>query len=209
MIARSRAAITSILTDLLLRMLPVVWTSSRGSLQINKFYTLKTSSAALWDRYTKECSKSRQPFHGSERLLYTIFKEHNEIKQVGPTGHDVCDMCSALNLVMSKLEGLSDPASRAEHAKAVARIAAHNVFHSTERKYYDAASDRAAAAPEEIDHEDFGGEASVAIPHEFEPAARPLLPRHHLGELPVSGESLLVVDDELDHLPHLVDRHRK
>eukprot|EP00962_Isochrysis_galbana_P019933 scaffold5810_cov112-Isochrysis_galbana.AAC.2 len=29
----------------------------------NKFYTLKTSSAALWDRYTKECSKSRQPFH--------------------------------------------------------------------------------------------------------------------------------------------------
>eukprot|EP00962_Isochrysis_galbana_P018289 scaffold5285_cov137-Isochrysis_galbana.AAC.3 len=35
MIARSRAAITSILTDLLLRMLPVVWTSSRGSLKIN------------------------------------------------------------------------------------------------------------------------------------------------------------------------------
>eukprot|EP00962_Isochrysis_galbana_P001730 scaffold454_cov124-Isochrysis_galbana.AAC.24 len=28
---------------------------------------------------SKECSK--------ERLLYTIFKEHNEIKQVGPTGH--------------------------------------------------------------------------------------------------------------------------
>eukprot|EP00962_Isochrysis_galbana_P030712 scaffold9972_cov118-Isochrysis_galbana.AAC.19 len=35
MIARSRAAITSILTDLLLRMLPVVWTSSRDSLKIN------------------------------------------------------------------------------------------------------------------------------------------------------------------------------
>jgi len=31
----ARAAITSILTDLLLRMLPVVWTSPRGSLKIN------------------------------------------------------------------------------------------------------------------------------------------------------------------------------
>jgi hypothetical protein len=60
------------------------------------------------------------------------------------------DMCSALNLMKSKLEGLSDLASKVEHAKAVARTDAHRIFHSTERKYYDAASDRAAACPEEI-----------------------------------------------------------
>jgi hypothetical protein len=88
-----------------------------------KYYTQKTSASALWSQYTTECSKARQVHYGSAQLLHTVFLEHTEIKQVGPTGHDVCDNCSALNLAKSKLAGLSDATSRAEHAKAVARIA--------------------------------------------------------------------------------------
>eukprot|EP00962_Isochrysis_galbana_P034432 scaffold11660_cov119-Isochrysis_galbana.AAC.3 len=48
MIARSRAAITSILTDLLLRMLPVVWTSSRGSLKINSMLRTRREPTERW-----------------------------------------------------------------------------------------------------------------------------------------------------------------
>mmetsp|Transcript_24379 Transcript_24379/g.78633 ORF Transcript_24379/g.78633 Transcript_24379/m.78633 type:complete len:195 (-) Transcript_24379:112-696(-) len=54
----------------------------------NKWYTEKTTALALWKRYCADCSRLNQPTVGSCRLLHTIWKEHTEIKEVAPTGHE-------------------------------------------------------------------------------------------------------------------------
>lgn len=72
-----------------------------------KWYTEKTTEPALWKKYTAECSRLNQPSVGTSRLLHTIWKEHLEIKEVAPTGHDICDVCGELRSKRVQLDGLS------------------------------------------------------------------------------------------------------
>jgi len=112
-----------------------------------KWYTEKTTERQLWARYITTCDKAQQPSVGSSQLLWKIWKEHREIVEVPPTGHDKCDACAAFKSARLAIAGLDEPAKVAE---IEAEEAAHTVFHTTEREYYNRAVEAATYHPEKV-----------------------------------------------------------
>lgn len=87
---------------------------------------------------------SQVPTEGSSRLLFAVWKSHDEIVEVKPTGHAICSTCSEIHADRLAMEGVYDPARLAE---LDAEAEAHLAFHSTERKYYDDAVETATHRP--------------------------------------------------------------
>lgn len=112
-----------------------------------KWYTEKATEKSLWDRYCLDCSRLNQPTQGTSRLLHTIWKEHTEIKEVAPTGHDICDVCGLLRSKRVQLDGLTDAESKKVRDALDEQKAAHDAFHAKERKSYDACVNRAVTDP--------------------------------------------------------------
>lgn len=112
-----------------------------------KWYTEKTTEKQLWNKYLASCDRANQPSVGSSRLLHKIWKEHTEYKEKPPTGHAICSTCMSLASARAALEGLVDAESTVERRKIEEREAAHQAFHSRERRYYNDAVARATASP--------------------------------------------------------------
>lgn len=84
------------------------------------------------------------PTSGSSRLLFDIWKSHDEIVVVKPTGHAICDTCSAIHAQrLSLIEG-EDCVISAELDEQAEQ---HFTFHSLERQYYDNAVLAATHSP--------------------------------------------------------------
>jgi hypothetical protein len=115
-----------------------------------KWFTEKTTEKALWKRYCRDCSRLQQPAVGSSRLLHTVWKEHQEIVEVAPTGHDICDVCGALRAKRVQLDGLTDAQSASMRDALDEQRAAHDAFHGQERKAYDRSVDYAVVEPFEL-----------------------------------------------------------
>lgn len=115
-----------------------------------KWYTEKTTADALWKRYTADCSKREVPAAGNQRMLFSIWKEHKEIVEVSPTGHDICDTCGELRAKRAHLDGLTDAESGAARKFIDEQRAAHDAFHSQERKTYDRCVAHATTEPEDM-----------------------------------------------------------
>ena len=105
---------------------------------------------ALLRRYVHQCNRAKQPTEGSERLLWSIWKEHQEIVEVAPTGHAICDTCAAIRTEELSLEGLNDAASLARRKELEVEKAAHHKMHLREREFYDAAAAKARLQPEAL-----------------------------------------------------------
>lgn len=58
-----------------------------------KYYTEKTTERQLWSKYLASCDRANRPSIGNSRLLHKIWKDFKNIREVGPTGHDICDTC--------------------------------------------------------------------------------------------------------------------
>lgn len=80
---------------------------------------------------------------GSSRLLFDIWKSHDEIVVLKPTGHAICDTCSDIHCERLAIEGL-DPERTAQ---LDADAEAHHEFHTKERQYYDDAVITATHSP--------------------------------------------------------------
>lgn len=112
-----------------------------------KWFTEKTTEPQLWARYVATCDKAQQPSVGTSQLLWTIWKEHKEIVQVPPSGHDQCDRCASFKSERMSLAGLEEPELL---AALNAEEAAHHIFHTTEREYYDSAVTAATYQPDKV-----------------------------------------------------------
>lgn len=112
-----------------------------------KWYTEKTTEKQLWAKYLASCDRANQPSVGSSRLLHKIWREHDEYKELPPTGHAICSTCMELASARAAIEGLADAASVEQRKKIEAREAAHAGFHTKERKYYDDAVTKAKLCP--------------------------------------------------------------
>lgn len=117
----------------------------------NKWYTEKTTERQLWDRYVASCDRAQQPTVGNSRLLFTIWREHTEIKVKPPTGHAICTRCGEYAARRKELEGYNSDARTRELIKKLdEQVAAHAAFHVTERHYYDDAVARATHVPTDV-----------------------------------------------------------
>lgn len=119
-------------------------------IQGNKWYCEKMSKQQLWNRYVASCDSAGQPCAGNARLLYKIWREHKEYKEVPPTGHAICDTCGMLASDRAALAGLVDEASTEARKKLDEQEAAHHAFHTQEYRYYEAAVTRATHVPEDV-----------------------------------------------------------
>lgn len=125
-------------------------TMEADKIEGTKRFTEKTSEKQLWKRYVASCDHAKQPTVGTSRLLHTIWKEHTEIKERGPTGHAICSTCGMLASLRSSLEGLDDVSSANKRKALDEEERAHHSFHTTERRKYDLAVARATHVPNDI-----------------------------------------------------------
>ncbi|KAL3894263.1 MAG: hypothetical protein SGPRY_013857, partial [Prymnesium sp.] len=102
-----------------------------------KWYTEKVTEKQLWLRYTKSCDRAQQPTVGSSRLLFDIWKSHDEIVVVKPTGHAICDVCSDIHAARLALEGMPNQDAKQRRSMLDAEAEARKEYHTTERRYYD------------------------------------------------------------------------
>ncbi|KAL3909223.1 MAG: hypothetical protein SGPRY_009505 [Prymnesium sp.] len=102
----------------------------------------------LWHRYLRCCDKAQVPAVGSSRLLFNIWKKHSEIVELKPTGHAICDTCSAIHCERLSLEGLDGAEVRERRAELDVEAEEHQTFHTTERQHYEDAVDEATHHPE-------------------------------------------------------------
>lgn len=84
------------------------------------------------------------PTVGSSRLLFDVWKSHDEIVVVKPTGHAICDTCSEIHSERLSLEGLDSE----RLAELDVQAEEHHLFHTTEREYYDNAVLTATHSPQ-------------------------------------------------------------
>lgn len=117
-----------------------------------KWYTEKTTERQLWARYTASCDRAKQPTSGSSRLLFTLWREHTEIKMKPPTGHAICTRCGAFASERKQLQGTTNGDARTRELlkRLDEKVAAHTLFHVTERHYYDDAVARATHVPTDV-----------------------------------------------------------
>lgn len=115
-----------------------------------KWYTEKTTEKQLWNRYLASCDLAKSPAVGNSRLLYTIWKEHTELKERKPTGHAICSTCGMISARRASLVGLVGAEFKDARASLDKMEAAHAAFHKAERKYYELAVARATHAPQDV-----------------------------------------------------------
>lgn len=116
-----------------------------------KWFTEKTTERQLWARYVTSCDRAKQPTAGNSRLLFTIWREHSEIKVKPPTGHAICTRCGEFASKRRQLQGLNGDARTCQLLRELdEKVSAHAAFHATERRYYDDAVARATHAPTDM-----------------------------------------------------------
>ena len=109
----------------------------KGHKQSAHFFTGKRPVKQRWDDYVIGRNNAQLPVIGSLPLFKKLWAAHTEIIQTKASGHDICDICGALQVRRDALEGRTDAVADAER-KALDRDAAiHDREHRGERDYAD------------------------------------------------------------------------
>ena len=112
-----------------------------------RWFFTKLTEAELWKRYVKSCDEAEASTQGNSDMLFNLWKQHTEITNRKPSGHDDCDICSDLKDKRAALDGLSGASIDAKRAQIDKDKREHDAFNSREREKYTDAVHEASHYP--------------------------------------------------------------